>query len=181
MALGRDSRWFVLTGAPGVGKTTTLEALGERGIRTVPEAARALLEEAVSEGKGIDSVRRDERGFQDRVLESKLRTEARCDTTHLTVFDRGIPDTLAYYRLYGWEPSEPLREAFSKATYATAFVLEPLPAISPDPLRTESPDQQRQLVQLLLAAYREHGTPVVQIPPMSLEQRVELLLTSLSR
>jgi len=179
MARGRDSRWYILTGAPGVGKTTTLEALREHGIRTVPEAARALLDDAISAGQDVDSARQDERRFQDRVLESKLRTEAECDDGALTVFDRGIPDTLAYYRLYGWEPSRLLKEALAGAIYAAAFVLDPLPIVSADPLRTESPAQRNRLVDLIRAAYSEHGTPTMRVAPMSLDQRVAFLLEHL--
>jgi predicted ATPase len=176
----RESRWFVLTGAPGAGKTTTIEALRRQGIPTVPEAARALLEEAAASGRDAAAARADERLFQDRVLESKLRTEAECDPSTLTVFDRGIPDTLAYYRLYGWEPSRLLRKALDEASYACAFVLEPLPLVGDDPLRIESPAQQQQLVELLLAVYREHGTPIVEVAPMSLEQRAAFLLEHLA-
>lgn len=182
MARGRDTRWYVLTGAPGVGKTTMLEALRARGIETVPEAARQLLEKARSSGGRADIARRDERRFQDRVLESKLEAEAHSDERRLTVFDRGIPDTLAYYRLHGWKPSPRLTEVLGAATYAGAFMLEPLPAaISPDPLRTESPAQQHRLVELLASAYRDCGVPLVRIPPVSRERRVAMVLEHLSQ
>lgn len=178
---GRDSCWYVLTGAPGVGKTTTLAALQAQGIRTVPEAARSLLEKSVSAGRDADAARSDERDFQDQVLELKLQVESSCDSRQLTVFDRGIPDTLAYYRLHGWEPSQRLVEAAAESTYAGAFVFEQLPAIPPDPLRTESLAQRDRLAQLLAAVYQESGIPIVRVPPASLEQRVELLLEWLRR
>jgi predicted ATPase len=34
---------FIITGGPGAGKTTTLEALAERGYYYVPEVARAII------------------------------------------------------------------------------------------------------------------------------------------
>lgn len=182
MAQSEDKRrscWFVVTGAPGVGKTTMVEALRRRGVPTVPEAARVLLEEGAAMGRSAATTRADERCFQDQVLTSKLRTEGERDQRTVTVFDRGIPDTLAYYRLFGWLPSRLLAKALAEAAYACAFVLTPLPIVDDDPLRTESPAQRRQLAKLLLAAYSDHGTPIVEVPALGLERRTDFVLERL--
>jgi hypothetical protein len=41
---------FVVTGGPGAGKTTTLEALTERGFLCVPESARAIIKQRKESG-----------------------------------------------------------------------------------------------------------------------------------
>jgi predicted ATPase len=174
-----QARWYVLTGPPGSGKTTLLESLARRGIQTVPEAARALLTDASTRGQSAKMTREDERGFQDRVLQLKLETERRCDVAQTTVFDRGIPDTLAYYRLHGWQPSPSLTEALSRANYAAAFMLEPLSTVASDPLRIESSQQRSLLSELLWATYRECEVPIVPVPAASLTQRVATVLERL--
>ena len=36
---------YVITGGPGIGKTTVIEILSSRGYEIVPEAARIIIEE----------------------------------------------------------------------------------------------------------------------------------------
>ncbi len=38
------TNYFILTGGPGSGKTTTLNELAHRGFLTVPEVARAIIQ-----------------------------------------------------------------------------------------------------------------------------------------
>ena len=40
--------FFVITGGPGVGKTTLLNALSTNGYKTIPEAARTIIREETS-------------------------------------------------------------------------------------------------------------------------------------
>ena len=48
------NRRFVVTGGPGGGKSTLLEALAERGYRVAPEAARRLIGELeMDEAKAV--------------------------------------------------------------------------------------------------------------------------------
>ena len=38
-----SDRFFVLTGGPGSGKTTLIQALAKRGFATAPEAGRGII------------------------------------------------------------------------------------------------------------------------------------------
>ena len=41
--------FFIITGGPGVGKTTLLEVLAKQGFPYVPEVARKIIREQVSQ------------------------------------------------------------------------------------------------------------------------------------
>ncbi len=43
-------RLFVITGGPGSGKRTLIQALAERGVCTMPEAGRAIIQDQVAIG-----------------------------------------------------------------------------------------------------------------------------------
>jgi len=45
-----EDRFFVLTGGPGSGKTTLIEALESRGLLRSVEAGRAIIREQVAIG-----------------------------------------------------------------------------------------------------------------------------------
>ena len=86
-----SSTLFVLTGAPGVGKSAILRQL-EGSFATVPEPAREVLaEERARGGAGVPD--RDAARFVALLLERAIRThDAAAESGVVTVFDRGVPD-----------------------------------------------------------------------------------------
>ena len=45
-----SDQFFVLTGGPGAGKTTLIEALRDAGFATAPEAGRAIIRDQLAIG-----------------------------------------------------------------------------------------------------------------------------------
>ncbi|HCS29047.1 MAG TPA: hypothetical protein DIW43_16440, partial [Spongiibacteraceae bacterium] len=86
------NRRFVITGGPGGGKSTLLDALAERGYRIAPEAARRLIKKRLAEGLAS---RPDPVTFARAILDSD-RAQYRAATDHdgTTFFDRGVLDAL---------------------------------------------------------------------------------------
>ena len=80
----------VITGAPGAGKTALIEELAARGLRVVPEAARAILR-----GPGGMELRSSHPlGFAQALLARELASlEAIANDGNWTIFDRGVGDT----------------------------------------------------------------------------------------
>lgn len=86
------NRRFVVTGGPGGGKSTLLDALAERGYRVAPEAARRLTKERLSSRL---PPRPDPVSFARAILNSDME-QYRAATDHdgTTFFDRGVLDAL---------------------------------------------------------------------------------------
>lgn len=61
-----ETNWYVLTGGPCSGKSTTLEYLSSRGYLVVPEMARVVIDE---------EIRADAFGFQVKILDRKIQLE----------------------------------------------------------------------------------------------------------
>ena len=64
--------FFVFTGGPGVGKSTTLAALQKKGFRTFPESARSLMRHA-NIGLHKAHPKKDLILFRDKVLEKDIQ------------------------------------------------------------------------------------------------------------
>ena len=172
------SNWYVITGGPSSGKTTTVDLLRERGYETTIEHARHYLDLKRIEGETVEEVRARRREFQLGVLRMQIEQEAGLDPEATVFLDRALPDSLAYYRFLGLEPDPELLEALRHIAYRKAFVLDLLP-LAPDYARTEDVPAQRRIHQLLTDVYRELSVPVVAVPVLDPNERVDFILDHL--
>ena len=160
---------FVLTGGPGVGKTTLLEHLRSLGYSTVREAARDVIGEQMKLGTDVLPWK-DQPAFQRRVLKVQLEREESA-TGPLIFADRGVPDGIAYLRASGLGV---LRELLENARdrYEGVFLVEPLEGgYRPDPERREGPEAAHELHDAVETTYLDLGYQIVRVPPMPVAQR----------
>ncbi len=73
----RQTNWYVITGGPASGKTTTVNLLKERGYITSFEHARHYLDTQRLKGKTIEEVRQNQTAFQLGVLEMQIEQETK--------------------------------------------------------------------------------------------------------
>lgn len=169
-----ERKWYVITGGPSSGITTTADYLATLGYHNIPEAARVVIDNEISKGKTLNEIRKDELAFQKAVLRMKQDIENNSPNDRTVFFQRGIPDTLAYYRYIGADESG-IIDACRKSSYAKVFVLEPLP-YRQDHARTEGEEGARKLFNLLKETYEELGFTVVTIPRAIIEERARMIL-----
>lgn len=172
----RKNNWYIITGAPHAGKTTLLKKLKERGYTVRPEAARVYIDRELKKGKTLREIRKDEFAFQKKILKIKIRNEKKASPEEVIFWDRGIPDSLAYYEMLETERDPFLQRALKECHYKKVFLLSPLP-YKKDYARTENHDQQLLIHRLLRKAYRKH--PVVELKSRSRERRVSAVLKNL--
>lgn len=173
------TNWCVLTGGPSSGKTTAVRILLERGYATTIEHARHYLDIQRLEGHTVEETRSRQREFQRGVVAMQIEQEAGLDPDELVFLDRALPDSLAYYRFLGLEPTADLQEAVGRASYRVVFLLDLLPLVA-DYARTEDQDDQRRIHELLGEVYGALGFPVIRVPVLPPEARVDWMLAALS-
>jgi len=171
-----SNNWYVITGGPSSGKTSLIDELNKLGHRTIPEAARIVIDEAIKKGISVEELRADEKKFQDEVMRLKGEIEDSYDKNVLTFFDRGIHDTLAYFRFYGYEIDSWIKDLMDGARYQQVFLLEPLNTFKKDYARTEDHNFAKQLHKLLHDAYTEFEMEPTHVPAMSLDDRLKFIL-----
>ena len=93
-----QTNWYVITGGPGSGKTTTIDVLAGRGYKTTIEHARHYIDTQHQKGRTIDEIRKNQEEFQLGVLHMQMEQEAQLAPEELVFLDRALPDALAYYR-----------------------------------------------------------------------------------
>src|SRR5580692_6478454 len=99
MEAGNGDRLIVITGGPGSGKSTLIDALGELDICTMPEAGRAIIQDQVAIG-GEALPWSNRRAFAELMLSWEMRSyRAALRSSGPVFFDRAVPDVLGYLRL----------------------------------------------------------------------------------
>ena len=175
-------RLHVLTGAPGSGKTAILEGLGDR-VRTLEEPAREVIAEQRAIG-GAGTTDQDPALFVALLLErsiDKHRVALR-SAGALALFDRGVPDCVAYAAVLGVDPTESLAAAERYRYNPRVMILEPWKQIyATDTERTMSYEQTIPFHEALVEAYEGVGYTLVSVPTGSIEDRVAFVRDAIIR
>ncbi len=172
------TNWYVITGGPSSGKTTTVNLLSARGYKTTIEHARHYIETEQVVGKTVEEIRKNQVVFQQSVLDMQITQESELSLDEIVFLDRAIPDALAYYRFLGLPEDEKIREAMNKVSYKKVFILDPLPLVK-DSVRTEDEIAQKKIHQLLAETYESLAFPVTHVPVLPSEDRVDFILKNL--
>lgn len=174
----KKTNWYVITGGPGSGKTTTVNLLKSRGYKTTIEHARHYLDTKLRDGKTVEEIRKNQTEFQLGVLEMQIEQEKEISPDELVFLDRAIPDALAYYRFLNLVEDERLWEAMNTVYYKKIFILECLPLVN-DYARREDEAAQKKIHQTLIEVYESLPFPVVCVPVLPVEERVDFILKKL--
>lgn len=172
------TNWYVITGGPCSGKTTTVNLLSEKGYKTTIEHARHYLDTQYRNGRSIEEIKKHQEEFQEGVLEMQLEQEASLSPDEFIFLDRAIPDAMAYYRFLHLTPSEKLLTAMNKVNYKKIFILDYLPLVQ-DYARHEDAAAQKRIHELLSEVYHSLPFPIIHVPVLPVEQRVDLILKNL--
>jgi predicted ATPase len=172
------TNWYVITGGPGSGKTTTVNMLNALGHQVTIEHARHYIDTQMQTGRTVDEIRRNQEEFQMGVLEMQIEQEAELDPNEMIFLDRALPDALAYYYFLDLPVSKKLEEALKLYQYKKIFILECLPLVQ-DYARREDEKAQKKIHELLVKVYTDLQFPIVHVPVLPPEQRIKNILNNL--
>lgn len=167
----------MITGAPCSGKTAVIHMLEQRGYKVVHEVARAYIDSELMQGKTLPQIKADEWAFERHILMEKVRIESRLKKDEIIFFDRGVPDSIAYYKLNGLDATEPFQKS-SEVRYQNVFLFERLRFLT-DPVRSEDDRTARRLNRLIQESYQSLGYDIIHVPLLSVEERTEFILKHL--
>lgn len=170
--------WYVISGGPSSGKSTTINLLRQRGFHVTHEQARAIIVEQMATGRTLEEIRGDAHEFQQEILKRQLASEASLDPNEIVFLDRGIPDGLAYAHFLQIEEDAQIHAASERARYRRVFILDLL-TLHDDGSRIEDTQSQQHIQDYLVATYEAMNFDVVRVPVMPAEDRVTFILDRL--
>lgn len=171
----------VITGGPGSGKTSLIEALANAGYGVEPEAGRAIIRQQQSvDGQALPW--RDRALFAQRMLEHDIEAHERSRSAATHVFhDRGVPDVVGYLNLCSLPVPHDMSEAARTLRYhPTVFIAPPWPEIfGQDEERRQDFAEAKRTFDAMTAVYPTYGYELVEVPKATVAERVAFVLDHL--
>ena len=172
---GFVSRLYVMTGAPGTGKTAILRRLAGL-VRCVDEPAREILaEQRAARGDGVPQ--RNASRFVELLLSRAIeKHEEAMRAEGAILFDRGVPDCVAYAERLEADPAPSERAARIHRYHPVVLVARPWAEIyGTDEERTIDFDGTLAFQESIERAYERAGYTLLEIPRGTIEERASFV------
>ncbi|PRD48453.1 AAA family ATPase [Sphingobacterium haloxyli] len=175
------NNFYIISGGPGVGKTTLINALRRIGFTTVEEEARRIIKDQLATGgDGVP--------WKNKTLYAQLMFDASVsayeeikksvDFREPVYFDRGILDAVCYMHMENIPVSKETVDTVHKCVYnRNVFILPPWREIyETDSERKQSWKEALSTFDRMKETYLEYGYHVIEVPKVSVLERQRFIV-----
>lgn len=177
--------FYVITGGPGVGKTTLLDELKNRSFSVVPEIARELIQEQQAIN-GDFLPWKNKKNYMEllyqRSVESFEKVIHGYTGTEPVFFDRGFLDALCYAALEGIPVTNEMKTLAETTRYNNqVFILPPwMDIYQTDAQRKQDWNEAVFTYNKIIQTYRSYQYNLVEVPKTTVTERADFVLESIS-
>ena len=182
-SIKRRDNFFILTGGPGSGKSSIIQALREQGYLCMDEVGRQIIQEQLSIG-GNALHTADNVKFRDLMLTRSMGDYLRVNESQKPIFfDRGIPDLIGYSHLIGVVVPDEYEKAVERYRYnRVVFVAPPWEEIYvQDAERKQDFQEAIDTYHRIVEGYQACGYETVELPKTDVLNRILFILNRVSQ
>ncbi|WP_346881256.1 ATP-binding protein [uncultured Algibacter sp.] len=177
-----NTKKIVITGGPGTGKSTLINALIAKDYVCLEEISRQVILDAKKEGINQLFLTKPLL-FSELLLKGRQKQflDANSHTKQTVFFDRGIHDVLAYMDYAKVKYPEKFTNVCKDTVYDAVFILKPWKSIyTIDNERYESFEQAQLIHEHLLNTYHRYDYNLIDVPFDTIEKRTDFILNTLN-
>ena len=166
---------YIITGAPGTGKTSLIRALKCGGYHVFDEISRKVIQDQQQQG-GNKTPWGDVQNFTKLVYKKTVK-DLSLPIKKYAFVDRGLADNIAYLKYDNQDVYRELRCFNYKKYYNTNVFILPIweDIYVQDNQRLQTFEQAKQLHNLIIKTYQELGFTIHLLPKCNVKKRLQII------
>ena len=171
---------YIISGAPGTGKTTIINALKKKDYYCVEEISRELIAEQIFIGGNILPWK-DQIAFENKIAQKRYKQYLDSPENCICFFDRSSVDCIAYLNNNKLESTSQINQIIKNCIFNKTVFYTPIweEIYKNDSERQESFDQSIKIDKHLKDSYIKFGYTIIEIPKTTLDKRVNFILSQI--
>ena len=176
--LNTETNWYVMTGPPSSGKSSSLKLLKKSGYKINPDISRIYLTNQKKSGTPVEKESLYSFKVQKTLFYLMTKNALSLDTNEKILHDYSLPDNIAFLKLGCMKVPEEVKRSAKIFRFRKVFIFEPLELIM-DGIRKENKKDQIKLFELIKETYLELGYNPVIIRSDTLKNRDNFIMQNL--
>ena len=170
---------YIITGAPGTGKTSIINELKKRGLNCSDEISRKIISEQIKKNGEILPWK-NQILFENKVAEMRTKQYLSIPKNCICFFDRSAIDCIAYLKLNNLETTSKIIKEIKKCTFNKTVFYTPIwkEIYVTDKERKESITQAQKIEFSIINTYKSKGYKLIPIPKISIKERADFIISN---
>lgn len=171
---------FIITGAPGTGKTSIINALTKKGYNCAKEISREIIVEQIKSG-GTILPWKNQIKFENKIIKRRYEQYINFKQNAICFFDRSVVDCIAYMNINNIHISTKNMKIIKECKYNKLVFYTPIwkKIYLNDNERRESIEEAEEIESSILKTYQSLDYQTLMIPKSSVEERVNFIISKI--
>ena len=171
---------YIITGAPGTGKTSIINELKKRGFNCIDEDSRKVIAKEIITGGEILPWK-NQIAFESRIVNLRTQQYLSSSQDSICFFDRSAIDSIAYLKLNNLEATPEIINDIKKCNFNKTVFYTPIwqEIFINDSERIENIEQARRIEESHISTYHSKGYELVKIPKSPIKVRTDFIISKI--
>ena len=169
---------YIITGAPGTGKTSIVNELKKRQFNCIDENSREIISEQIITGGEILPWK-NQIAFENKIANMRTQQYLSSPKGVICFFDRSALDCIAYLKLNKLEVTKDINDGIKKCQFNSMVFYTPIweEIYINDRERKENIEKAKQIENAIIDTYKSQGYNLVKIPKLSVPERANFIIS----
>ncbi|MAW21599.1 MAG: hypothetical protein CMD16_04305 [Flavobacteriales bacterium] len=171
---------FIITGAPGTGKSSIINELIKRGYSCAKEISRNLISEQLN-SSGEILPWKNQVAFENEIIKMRFKQYINSPQNCIYFFDRSIIDSLGYLNANKLNASSEIIEIIKKCRFNKTVFYTPIweEIYINDHERKEDIKKAKEIEESIIKTYRRYGYNMIEVPKIPILKRADFIISKI--